>query len=259
MESSTYGRVTDWNEVIKKEARGLDNADLGKVQEVNETIVITERGNISKEKFYLPKSIPHGYNGRILLFDITEAEAREKFMTEPTEPTMLSSTQESKVTEADSDETRVQVIEERLDVSKKESMEEATVIKEPLKETKTVEVQLTHEELIIEKRAASKMTSSSSTTTSTSSEPSPLPPTSPEELVQTKTEINIPLMREEVIVSKKPYVKEEIVIKKKPVTETKTVTEQITSEKVSIRNSAGEEVVEEVKKHDIQQNGEKKG
>ncbi|MBV9178938.1 MAG: hypothetical protein JO297_18065, partial [Nitrososphaeraceae archaeon] len=36
MESSTYGRVTDWNEVIKKEARGLDNADLGKVQEVNE-------------------------------------------------------------------------------------------------------------------------------------------------------------------------------------------------------------------------------
>jgi hypothetical protein len=38
---------------------------------------------------------------------------------------------------------------------------------------------------------------------------------------------------------------EEIVIKKKPVTETKTVTEQITSEKVSIRNSAGEEVEEE--------------
>jgi hypothetical protein len=29
------------------------------------------------------------------------------------------------------------------------------------------------------------------------------------DLVQTKTEINIPLMKEEVIVSKKPYVKEE--------------------------------------------------
>jgi hypothetical protein len=70
MESSTYGRVTDWNDVIKKEARGLNNVDLGEVQEVNEITVITERGNISKEKFYLPKSIPHGYNGRILLFDI---------------------------------------------------------------------------------------------------------------------------------------------------------------------------------------------
>ena len=161
-------------------------------------------------------------------------------------PTMLSSTQESKVTEADNgDETRVQVIEERLDVSKKESREEATVIKEPMKETKTVEIELTHEELIIEKRPASKMTSS---TTATTSEP-PQPTTSPpEEPVQTKTEINIPLMREEIIVSKKPYVKEEIVIKKKPVTETKTVTDQVTSEKVSVRNSAGEEVVEEEKK-----------
>jgi uncharacterized protein (TIGR02271 family) len=158
---------------------------------------------------------------------------------------MLSSIQESKVTEADNNETRFQVIEERLDVSKKESMEEATVIKEPIKETKTVEVQLTHEELIIEKRPASKMTSSTTTLTS---EAPPSPPTSPEGLVQTKTEINIPLMREEIIVSKKPYVKEEIVIKKKPVTETKTVTEQITSEKVSVRNSSGEEVVEEGEK-----------
>jgi stress response protein YsnF len=55
-------------------------------------------------------------------------------------------------------------------------------------------------------------------------------------------------MREDVVVSKKPYVKEEIVIKKKPVTETRTITEQVTSEKVSVRNSIGEEVVEGVKK-----------
>ena len=243
MESSTYGRVTDWSEVIKKEARGLNNADLGEVQEVYETTVVTERGSISKEKFYLPKSIPHGYNGRILLFDITEEEAKQKFTTEPTTTTASSTEGESKVPEIDNEgETHVPVIEERLEVSKKESMEEATVIKEPLKETKTIEVQLTHEELIIEKRAADKMTTTTSTTT-----PSELPPT--QELVQSKTEINIPLMREEVVVSKKPYIKEEIVIKKKPVTETKTVTEQITSEKVSVRNSVGEEVVEdEVKK-----------
>ena len=43
MESSTYSRVTDWNDVIKKEARGLNDADLGEVQEVNETIVVTEK------------------------------------------------------------------------------------------------------------------------------------------------------------------------------------------------------------------------
>jgi len=241
MESSTYGHVTDWNEVIKKEVRGLNDADLGKVQKVHETIVVTERGSINKEKFYLPKSITHGYNGSILIFDITEEEAKQKFMTEPTElATSSTSTQESRVTEADNDETRVQVIEERLDVSKEESLEEATIIKEPIKETKTVEVQLTHEELIIERRPASKPTTTTSETIT-----SELPTPSPQEEVETKTEINIPLKREEIVVSKKPYVKEEIVIKKKPVTETKTVTEQITSEKVSVRNSAGEEVVED--------------
>ena len=59
MESSTFGHVTDWNEVIKKEARGRNDADLGEVLEVKDDIVVTERGILNKEKFYLPKSIPH--------------------------------------------------------------------------------------------------------------------------------------------------------------------------------------------------------
>jgi uncharacterized protein (TIGR02271 family) len=86
---------------------------------------------------------------------------------------------------------------------------------------------LKHEELIIEKRPVDKTSRSSS---------------SSEEKVQSKTEISIPLKKEDVIVEKKPYVKEEIVIKKKPVTETKTISEQLVSEKVSVRNVVGEEV-----------------
>jgi hypothetical protein len=66
--------------ISKLAARGANNADLGKVQEVNEDFIITERGTITKEKFYLPKSIPHGYNGHILLFDITEEDAKAKFI-----------------------------------------------------------------------------------------------------------------------------------------------------------------------------------
>ena len=252
MESSTYSRVTDWNDVIKKEARGLNDADLGEVQEVNETIVVTEKGSINKEKFYLPKSITHGYNGRTLLFDITEEEAKGKFMTEPTTTTTEAATSPSsteegaKLSTVDTENTEksIPIIEERLEISKKESIEEAKVIKEPSKETRTVEVELVHEELIIERKAVQLDKASTTTTTTTTTTTS-----SSEEIMQSKTEINIPLMREDVVVSKKPYVKEEIVIKKKPVTETKTVTEQVTSEKVSVRNSAGEEVVEdEVKK-----------
>jgi uncharacterized protein (TIGR02271 family) len=65
---------------------------------------------------------------------------------------------------------------------------------------------------------------------------------SSEEIKQSKTEISIPLMREDVVVSKKPCVKEEIVIKKS-VTENKTVTDQVTSEKVKVKaDSGGEEV-----------------
>jgi stress response protein YsnF len=246
MESSTYSRVTDWNDVIKKEARGLNDADLGEVQEVNETIVVTEKGSINKEKFYLPKSITHGYNGRTLLFDITEEEAKRKFMTEPTTEaaTSPSSTEEgAKLSTVDTENTEksIPVIEERLEISKKESIEEAKVIKEPSKETRTVEVELVHEELIIERKAVQLDKASTTTTTTTPTTISSTSSSSSEEIMQSKTEINIPLMREDVVVSKKPYVKEEIVIKKKPVTETKTVTEQVTSERVKVKGQAGEE------------------
>ncbi len=131
METSTFGPVTDWNEVIKKEARGLNDADLGEVQEVDENYVLTQRGTISKEKFYLPKSIPHGYNGRILLFDITEEEAKEKFIVD-TSPEAEGGEERSKVKTRDP-KSPIPVIEERLEVSKKESVVEAKVIKKPVK------------------------------------------------------------------------------------------------------------------------------
>jgi stress response protein YsnF len=220
---------------------------LGEVQEVNENYVLTQRGTISKEKFCIPKSIPHGYNGRILLFNITEEEAKEKFIVDTSSPAEKEE-ERSKVQTRGDPESPIPVIEERLEVSKKEFVVEARVIKKPVKETKTVEIELTHEELIIEKRSVAEADK-------TTGSPPPSPTTTPttssssQEITQSKTEINIPLKREDVVVSKKPYVKEEIVIRKKSVTETKTITEQITSEKVSVRNANGEEVVaEEVKK-----------
>ena len=251
MESSTFGPVTDWNEVIKKEARGLNDADLGEVQEVNDNYVLTQRGTISKEKFYLPKSIPHGFNGHILLFDITEEDAKAKFIVDTSSSAAAQEGGEGSKVQTRDAESPIPVIEERLEVSKKESVVEAKVIKKPVKQTKTVEVELTHEELIIEKRSvaeekADKMTVTSPSPTATTTTPSSS--STSQEITQSKTEINIPLKREDVVVSKKPYVKEEIIIKKKPVTETKTITEQVTSEKVYVRNANGEKVEEEVKK-----------
>ena len=163
MESSTFGHVTDWNEVIKKEARGRNDADLGEVLEVRDDIVVTEKGTLNKQKFYLPKSIPHGFNGHTLLFDIAEEEAKERFFNESglTQVTKIQSTS----TDISDNETPIPVIEEKLEVSRKETIQEAKVIKEPVRKTETVEVELKHEELIIEKRPVDK-TSSSSTATS---------------------------------------------------------------------------------------------
>jgi stress response protein YsnF len=244
METSTFGPITDWNEVIKKEVKGLNDADFGEVQEVNENYVLTQRGTLNKEKFYLPKSIPHGYNGRILLFDITEEEAKKRFVIDKS--TLSASEGGEKEIQRQDPERPIPVIEERLEISKKETIVEAKVIKKPVKETKTVEVELVHEELIIEKRPVGEgdktITLPSPTSTTT-------PQTSPslQEVTQSKIEISIPLKKEDVVVSKKSFVKEEIIIKKKPVTETKTVTEQLISEKVSIINANGEEVIEEVR------------
>jgi uncharacterized protein (TIGR02271 family) len=78
-----------------------------------------------------------------------EEEAKNKFMTEPT--TTLSSTEEgAKISTADTEKTEnsIPVIEERLEMSKKESMEEEIVIKKKsVTETKTVTDQVASEKV----------------------------------------------------------------------------------------------------------------
>lgn len=66
----------DWGKVIKKEARGLDDYDLGEVQEVNEDIVITKKGVVDKERFYLPRSKALRFEEHKLWFEVSKDEAK---------------------------------------------------------------------------------------------------------------------------------------------------------------------------------------
>jgi uncharacterized protein (TIGR02271 family) len=75
------------------------------------------------------------------------------------------------------------------------------------------------EHIVLEKRPAA--TSEENLSTSEESPPR-----------NTRTEIRVPLIHEEIKIKKEPYVKEEIVIRKKQRTETKTVNESVISEKV---------------------------
>ena len=47
----------DWNDVIKKEARGINDADLGEVQEIRLDNVITKAGVVDKEVYSIPKNL----------------------------------------------------------------------------------------------------------------------------------------------------------------------------------------------------------
>jgi hypothetical protein len=66
-------------ETVKKEARGLNDFNLGKVHEVATNFVITEKGTLSKKYYYVPKYLVKGYDGHILWFNVTENQAETEF------------------------------------------------------------------------------------------------------------------------------------------------------------------------------------
>jgi uncharacterized protein (TIGR02271 family) len=220
MSSSTI----DWSDVVKKEARGTNDEDLGEVQEVGENYILVQRGIINKDKFYIPKDMVESYDGEVLRFSISEEDAKSRFLGDSPPPTTAEN--EGLTAARKAEETVIPVTGETIDATTIESTREAIVIKEPVTETKTAEVPVTHEEISIERRDVGER------------------PTE-QRPVQSKTETKVALKQEEVQVTKQPYVKEEVVIKKKPVTETKTISEQVTNEKVTVKNPEGEEVREE--------------
>jgi uncharacterized protein (TIGR02271 family) len=222
-----------WKETIKKEARGIDDADFGEIQSVDPEYVKTQKGIIDKEFFSFPVNLVQDYDGNRVLFKVTEEEARNSYMlsqnvddhndfsdSEIETETITTNDYDSlsHTKEKEEEEEVIPLISEKLDVNKKELVDETVITKKPVKETKTVEVQLIREEIeSIERRPPSGVSEAQS------------PIESPEE-------IKIPLKREEPEVTKKPYVKEEVVVKKKIMTDKKEITEDVTSEELDTSN-----------------------
>jgi uncharacterized protein (TIGR02271 family) len=230
-----------WNEVIKKEAIGINNYDLGKVQEVGSVSILTKKGFLNTEFFDIPKDLVERYDGDKVYFTINEEQARSFSKRNSSITTEKEkedySINHSKITVEDenndlsspsssidskNNDIVIPLMSEELVVTKKEVIDEITITKEPTKETKTEQVQLMHEEINIERRPVNNLTDSANTSTMKED----MPP------IESKTEIKIPLKREEIKVTKKPYVKEEIVIKRKPVSETRQISEEIITEQI---------------------------
>jgi uncharacterized protein (TIGR02271 family) len=224
--SSPGDAVVNWDRIIHKNVRTLDNQGMGKVIAVpndEDTIIISSQSG--SEQYKIPRSSVSGFNGAEVLLNET---AYKIMMSSSSYRVDNAGVYEAKpsniITEErqqDKEETTtVPLIEERLNVSKKTSTTQYTITKEPVTEKKTIEVPVIHEELVVEKRP---------TKDSSSSAQGP---------VKSKTEIKVPLMREEVEVTKEPFVKEEVVVKKKPVTETRTVSDTVTKDRINASGTA---------------------
>jgi hypothetical protein len=73
---STDSPIYNPKDVNKKEARGLrDEIDLGEVQEVGTEYVLTKKGTIYSDKFYIPKNLVECFDGHTVWFKLTEEES----------------------------------------------------------------------------------------------------------------------------------------------------------------------------------------
>ncbi|MEJ7641430.1 MAG: YsnF/AvaK domain-containing protein [Candidatus Nitrosocosmicus sp.] len=215
----------DWENAVKKEAIGLNGEDLGEVLEVGNSFIITQKGIINKKRYYLPKKSVTSFDGSVLRLNMTNNDLEGYKETEGRGfneyPSFESSDMSREL------ETKIPVMGESLDVSKRLTEDKVRIIKTPVKEIKKVDIELTHEEITIERIPTNNDTT---------------PSESPENPVQSKTEIIIRLKREEPVVTKTPYVKEEVIVRKRPITETKTITEVLVDERVNYDDRLNEDL-----------------
>jgi hypothetical protein len=68
--------ITNWDDILKKEARGMNDYDLGEVHEIEPEIVVTKKGIVDKDKFYLPKNLVERFDGDKVWFAITKEDAQ---------------------------------------------------------------------------------------------------------------------------------------------------------------------------------------
>ncbi len=69
--------VINPEEIIKKEARGMNNSFLGQVQEITSDYIVVEKGSVEKERYNFPKNLFDRYDGHDVWFNITEEQTKQ--------------------------------------------------------------------------------------------------------------------------------------------------------------------------------------
>ena len=244
--TSYYDEGIEWNKVMEKEAMGENGLDLGTIKQIGGEYIITEMGGLTKKRYKLPKSAVKSFNGVFLNFLLNESDVSALMLKEDnvimdTDSSIQSV--ESGVQKEEEEDTLVPLIGEDLNVTKKIIEDNVKISKEPLRETKTIQITLMHEKITAEKIAIgsnpntynskSKSVASPNNSASLGDEID----YDKEPATYSKVELLIPVKREEPVITKRSFVKEEIVVNKKPVTETKNISEEVINEEMEYVNT----------------------
>ena len=139
----------DWTNVVKKEVIGTDGLDLGEVVEIGDNFIVVQKGLLNKKRYIIPISTAESFDGDILRVKVNENELSG--YEETTEPKFKDYSTFKSSDMSKEMETKIPLIGENLVVSKKIVEDNVDIIKEPIKETKTVEIDLTYEKVNIER------------------------------------------------------------------------------------------------------------
>ncbi len=201
-----------WNNVLYKEARGKNGSELGIVYEIENTYILTKKGTINAHRYYIPISKVEDFDGFVLKVNITEKELETYKETDGIKFKNYPLFKASDMTQEL--ETTIPIIGQNLEVTKETVEDTVRIIKEPVKKKEKVNIELTHEELVIERVPIDRESIGS-----------------PEyDTSDVSKEIIIQLKSEVAKITKQPYIKEEITVKKSIEKEIRTINEQIINE-----------------------------
>ena len=128
-----------WDQVAKKKAKSIDEFDLGEIQEVASEYVVTHNVH-EKKMFQIPKRMARSFDGNNIVFDLSESDAKSLYVIGKESDHLSNASGTAKPTRSHNNPRRLQ----------------PRVIKESIKQTKRQNIELTHEELVIEQKRLSK-------------------------------------------------------------------------------------------------------
>ena len=116
----------------------IDEFDLGEIQEVTSEYVVTYSVH-EKKMFQIPKRMAKSFDGNKIVFGLSESDANSLYVIKESDH-LSSASDRNKPNKLHNNPRRLQ----------------PRVIKESIKKTKQQDIELTHEELVIEQKRLSK-------------------------------------------------------------------------------------------------------